>query len=324
MGRTHLTQLTENDGETDAGIVFTVNRGKNDHPGSEHRFPILDINSGGITREERSVSDVHKRVALQDAGHDNDGYTSVEEYGHGFVSAESPYLTTGRKSPSHVLGGRKSPSGVSNPVYEVDEDDAPKTSAESTLPWRRDSSTNPPDSDMARGQEVADYDRSSVALKQEEFPPWITNKDYIPNYASPTDTLLAEIDRKNSMQKTPSVYEIFTIADSPDAATSGKVTNRSSSHSPSHDIQETDSHSLSKTDNRGNRVRAQDKEQTKGVTQDKEQTKGGDRAQNLGRTSGGNKTMDKPSGDRESTSVTISIGHPQTTINLGQTDTSRL
>ena len=103
-----------------------------------------------------------------------------------FVSAEgASYLATGRKSPSHVLGGRKSPSGASNPVYEVDEDDTPKTSAESTLPWRRDSSTNPPDSDMARGQELADYDRSSVALKQEEFPPWITNKDYIPNYASP-------------------------------------------------------------------------------------------------------------------------------------------
>ena len=133
-----------------------------------------------------------------------------------------------------------------------------------------------------------------------------------------TNTLLAEIDRKNSMQKTPSVYEIFTIADTPDAATSDGATNRSSSHSPSHSFQETDSHSLSKTDDRGNRVRALGKEQTKGVT--------GDRGAQLS----SNEWRQQHNGQnlpvaKESTSVTISIGHPRsTTINFEPTDTSRL
>lgn len=87
----------------------------------------------------------------------------------------------------------------------------PLAATESTLPWRRDS----------------DVEASSAqVVRQEEFPPWIDNKDYLPYYASPTNTYLAKLsdqskpkdhkDETNAGQsgRTPTVYEIFTIDES--------------------------------------------------------------------------------------------------------------
>lgn len=85
-------------------------------------------------------------------------------------------------------------------------DDAPRTAVEAILPWRRNSSFGP-----AANQENSE-DNTSMVLKQEEFPPWISNKDYLPNnYASPTNTMLEALDRdrQNSCHKIPHVHEIF-------------------------------------------------------------------------------------------------------------------
>lgn len=68
------------------------------------------------------------------------------------------------------------------------------------LPWRRKS--------LVEGN---DQGRSKGPLKQDEFPSWIENKDYIPSYASPTNTLLRRIDTPNNK---PRIYEIFTINES--------------------------------------------------------------------------------------------------------------
>ncbi|CAG2121542.1 unnamed protein product, partial [Medioppia subpectinata] len=87
------------------------------------------------------------------------------------------------------------------------------TTAESTLPWRRDSPSNP---------ELF----SAQVIRQEEFPPWIDNKDYLPQYASPTNTYLAKLSDQPKSEpsnrgsvspvntRTPTVYEIFTIDES--------------------------------------------------------------------------------------------------------------
>jgi hypothetical protein len=68
---------------------------------------------------------------------------------------------------------------------------------------------------------------SGEGVRQEEFPPWIDNKEYLPYYASPTNTFLGKLsdqtkpneskDGHNSGQtptRTPTVYEIFTIDES--------------------------------------------------------------------------------------------------------------
>jgi len=103
-------------------------------------------------------------------------------------------------SSSHPLNG--SPVGGQS-------SHAPVTATESTLPWRRSSSK--------------DESSSAQAIRQEEFPPWIDNKDYVPYYASPTNTYLGKLDQtkgsgnlninNNQTQRTPTVYEIFTIVE---------------------------------------------------------------------------------------------------------------
>ena len=95
---------------------------------------------------------------------------------------------------------------TANRHVDCSVDDSPKTAVEAILPWRRNSSFGP-----AANQENND-DNASMVLKQEEFPPWITNKDYLPNnYASPTNTMLQALDRdrQNSCHKIPHVHEIF-------------------------------------------------------------------------------------------------------------------
>ncbi len=86
------------------------------------------------------------------------------------------------------------------------------TVTESTLPWRRSSSNE---------------QSSAQAIRQEEYPPWIDNKDYMECYASPTNTYLGKLEETKSQgtlnnsqsQRTPTVYEIFTILETGENAT---------------------------------------------------------------------------------------------------------
>ena len=97
------------------------------------------------------------------------------------------------------------PVAEGSPSKEAEED-SPKTAVEATLPWRRNSSFGSEDDTRENGQE----DRSSMVLRQEEFPAWITNN--LPNYASPTNTLLEALDRdKSSGPRLTPAYEIFTV-----------------------------------------------------------------------------------------------------------------
>lgn len=70
------------------------------------------------------------------------------------------------------------------------------TATERVLPWRRCSVVE--DS----------LNKCGGPLKQ-EFPPWIANKDYVLDYASPTNTMLKSIESSEA-QRIP-VYDIFTI-----------------------------------------------------------------------------------------------------------------
>lgn len=87
--------------------------------------------------------------------------------------------------------------------------DEPKTAVEAILPWRRNSSFGNPTDDPSKTG--SGDEEGSMVLRQEEFPPWIGNKDYLPQYASPTNTMLEALDRdRNSSQsRIPPVFEIF-------------------------------------------------------------------------------------------------------------------
>lgn len=90
--------------------------------------------------------------------------------------------------------------------------ESPKTAVEASLPWRRSSTCEAQDGLCGRPDEA----RSTSALKQEEFPSWIANRDYLPNaYASPTNTLLRKLDssRQSDGTRIPPVFEIFTISE---------------------------------------------------------------------------------------------------------------
>ncbi|XP_065577785.1 probable Na(+)/H(+) antiporter nhx-9 isoform X2 [Artemia franciscana] len=71
-------------------------------------------------------------------------------------------------------------------VEEIDPEIATPTATETQLPWKRTEDDGP--------------------VKQQEFPTWITNKDYTA-YNSPTTTFLGSI--KTSMEPTPSVINLF-------------------------------------------------------------------------------------------------------------------
>ena len=105
---------------------------------------------------------------------------------------------------------KRSPESSPSPG-ESGQSNHPLAATEASLPWRRDSNVET---------------TSAQVVRQEEFPPWIDNKDYLDNYASPTNTYLAKLSEqtkpKNSDQennsspngRTPTVYEIFTIDES--------------------------------------------------------------------------------------------------------------
>lgn len=90
-------------------------------------------------------------------------------------------------------------------VFETADKPAEMTAVESILPWRRKSSFAPDDVQEQDGDE----DNASLVLKQEEFPPWITNKEYLPNYASPSTTVIQALDR----DRNPHVFQIFEEQD---------------------------------------------------------------------------------------------------------------
>ena len=125
---------------------------------------------------------------------------------------------------SNYLHPSSSPAMKTTRSSSID-DDKPKTAVEAILPWRRNSSFGYIDPDKYnndidksgngssfKGALPEDDDEQAV-LKQQEFPPWIGNKEYLPNsYASPTNTLLQALDRdrnKESQNRIPPVFEIF-------------------------------------------------------------------------------------------------------------------
>lgn len=77
------------------------------------------------------------------------------------------------------------------------EDGNEMTAVESILPWRRKSSFAPDDQ--------SEEDNLSLVLKQQEFPAWIGNKQYLSQYASPTTTVIQALDRDRS----PRIAHLF-------------------------------------------------------------------------------------------------------------------
>lgn len=104
-------------------------------------------------------------------------------------------------------------------------DDQPKTAVEAILPWRRNSSFGTQaevETVVSPGIEgdrngvssgIQDNDDLNPVLKQQEFPPWIGNREYFPNsYASPSNTMLQALDRDRNREgqyKIRPVFEIF-------------------------------------------------------------------------------------------------------------------
>lgn len=82
------------------------------------------------------------------------------------------------------------------------------------------------DNHTSAGDEGAhDEEDQQQVLKQQEFPSWIGNKEYLPtSYASPSNTLLQALDRDRN--KAPVVFEIF-------AGASSQSGNSSNDESPS-------------------------------------------------------------------------------------------
>lgn len=85
------------------------------------------------------------------------------------------------------------------------EDGNEMTAVESILPWRRKSSFAPDDQ--------SEEDNLSLVLKQQEFPAWIGNKQYLSQYASPTTTVIQALDR----DRNPRLFHVFTDGANPGA-----------------------------------------------------------------------------------------------------------
>lgn len=69
----------------------------------------------------------------------------------------------------------------------------PKTLTESTLPWKRDAQESPD---------------SNYVQRQEEFPSWIENQDYL-IHGSPTNTLISRLGSATKRVSAPAVFDIF-------------------------------------------------------------------------------------------------------------------
>ncbi|KFM62764.1 hypothetical protein X975_15782, partial [Stegodyphus mimosarum] len=77
-----------------------------------------------------------------------------------------------------------------------------KTLTELTLPWKRDVETG-----------VGGYpDSANFVHRQQEFPSWIENRDYL-IHGSPTNTLLSRLGNASKRVSAPAVFEIFGQSD---------------------------------------------------------------------------------------------------------------
>lgn len=130
----------------------------------------------------------------------------------------------------------------------------PPTITEASLPWRR----SPHSEEHSACDHGIDSKECSTegspenhppgllrglsGCRQEEFPPWITNPEYITAYASPTETYLGAVLEQNisNQQPVPSIHEIFTIHESP----SGASNTSSMATSAANQAQQHDTHSI--------------------------------------------------------------------------------
>lgn len=78
----------------------------------------------------------------------------------------------------------------------------PKTLTETTLPWKRDNQRED-------GSVESDY-----VQRQQEFPSWIENQDYL-IHGSPTNTLISRLGSATKRVSVPAVFDIFVDADRP-------------------------------------------------------------------------------------------------------------
>lgn len=154
--------------------------------------------------------------------HANGGSMSSSKHPSSFKGSPDKCSTVGSKSPDETSQTSK------------------QTIAETMLPWRRNSTlrrssgsgsvTGTAISGSTTGAAAVgsstsgtnttggSFDsQSSVTglstgpLKQEEFPPWINNKEYLIGYCSPTNTILRNIDLSKQNTRMPTVHEIFSI-----------------------------------------------------------------------------------------------------------------
>lgn len=104
---------------------------------------------------------------------------------------------------NHEMQRTPSPRTQAEITSESDNEDSsiqtgppPKTLTESTLPWKRDVQD-------ADGSSESDY-----VQRQQEFPSWIENQDYL-IHGSPTNTLISRLGTTSKRISAPAVFDIF-------------------------------------------------------------------------------------------------------------------
>lgn len=105
--------------------------------------------------------------------------------------------------------------------------DAPRTAVESTLPWRRNSTST----DTVEGRRLADE-----PLTQDEFlSRWLpTGREYLEgSFASPSNTLLRQLDHSKQIEAPPRVFEVFPLAASSSSSGSQPAGEMRSRHASS-------------------------------------------------------------------------------------------
>jgi len=157
---------------------------------------VSKVNPGArITGASKVLQDDHVHEALQNKSDDNTSaqanfYVSDEdEDDEQFLSLSSRPMKSKKveSMPSPWMLSKTSITGENNRAFIGDApvDEAIQSKA---LPWRREDEMGP-----------------GYSKVQEEFPPWINNKDYLP-YDSPTNTLMG-VSKHNS--EVPSVIGFF-------------------------------------------------------------------------------------------------------------------
>ncbi|KAI1306501.1 Sodium/hydrogen exchanger 3 [Halotydeus destructor] len=88
--------------------------------------------------------------------------------------------------------------------------ESPRTAIETNLPWRRNSDTDEGDSRGNQDQDGAAG--GEEPLRQTEFAPWITSKEYLQTrYVSPTNTLIRNLDREKDKENAARLRPVFEI-----------------------------------------------------------------------------------------------------------------